>query len=158
MVDTGHVADMLDVGHHVGDRRMGLGMGVEPVLHRHLDRGIVGRARHQGRDLGIGRQPPDPGGLTDKARHKGHHDDAAVVGQPGQHRVRHIAVMGGHGPRRGMREDDRGLRHPQGVQHRLLRDMAQIDHHPQTVHLAHDILAERVQPAPFRRVRGAVGP
>ena len=36
--------------------------------------------------------------------------------------------------------------------------MAQVDHHPQPVHLAHDLASERGQPAVLRLVSGRVGP
>ena len=42
--------------------------------------------------------------------------------------------------------------------HRLLGDVREVDQHPQPVHLAHDLDAERRQAAVLGRRRGRVGP
>ena len=44
------------------------------------------------------------------------------------------------------------------VAHRVGRDVGEVDHHPDAVHLPHDLAAERRQPARDRAVGGRVGP
>ena len=46
----------------------------------------------------------------------------------------------------------------QRVLHRVGRDVAQIDEHPEPVHLLDDLFAEGGQPVGLRRVGGGVGP
>ncbi len=57
-----------------------------------------------------------------------------------------------------MAEHYRRLGFVERVHHRRLAHMAEIDQHPQPVHLAHYLAAEVGQPAMQRRVGRAVGP
>ena len=61
--------------------------------------------------------------------------------------VGHIARHVVQRPGGRVREDHRRPAHPDRVLHRLRRDVAQIDEHPEPVHLAHDFFAERRQAA-----------
>ena len=66
--------------------------------------------------------------------------------------------MTADGARRRVREDDRRPRDADRVGHRVGRDMAEVDEHPQPVHLAHHLFAEGDKPAQRRRVGRRVGP
>ena len=159
MVDPRHIANVLDVGDDVGDGgardRMRRRPGCQACGHR---RGIAGVQGFQPGVLGGPGAVPGAHRLGDEAGHEGDHHHPTVLGHQAQHAVGHIARMGRHRPRRRMGEDHGGLGHPHGVQHGLFRDVAEVDHHPQPVHLAHNLLAERRQAAPLRRIGGAVGP
>lgn len=68
------------------------------------------------------------------------HDQAAVLGQRLQDVILDVSariaqLVGG-----GMREYHRCLAHLQGVPHRALGDVGQIDHHSQSIHFADDCL------------------
>ena len=159
MVDPGHVPHVLDVDDHVvqGRARLHVRRHPGPKTARHRI-GIAGVQRLQPRLLGRPRGAPGPHRLADEAGHKGHHHHAAVLRHHAQHGVRHVARVIGHRARRGVGKDHRRFGHPHGVQHGLFGHMAQVHHHAQPVHLTHHLFAEGVQPAPFRRVRRAVGP
>ena len=150
---------MLDMRHHVGQRRLGRriggGPGGQPGLHR---AGIAGVQGLQPRLLARLGPVPGPHRLGHETGRQVDHHDAAVLRHHSQHPIRHVARMIRDRPRRRMREDHRRIGHAHGVQHRLLGDVAEVDHHAQPIHLFDHRLAERAEPAPFRRVRRAVGP
>ena len=75
-----------------------------------------------------------------------------------QHVVGHVARHVADRLGRRVREDDRRLAHADRVLHRVGRHVAEIDEHPEPVHLAHDLLAEFRQPAERRLVGRRIRP
>ena len=98
-----------------------------------------------------GRLPGAP--LRDEPGKDVDHHDAAVLSGEREDVVGHVPGMIGKRPRGGMAEDHRRLGDADGVAHGRVRHVGQIDHHPEPVHLPHDFLAERREPA-SRGVRG----
>jgi hypothetical protein len=83
------------------------------------------------------------------------HDDAPVLGDAPQHRVRHVPRRVAQGQRRGMGEDYRRLGGVQGSLHRALGHVRQVDHHTQTIHLLDDQLCRKEEG--FGRVKVLIG-
>ncbi len=111
--------------------------------------GLTGRAQLQ---------PPGGAVAVDEVRHERHQAGAAVVGQPGQHVVGHVAWVVGHRPRGRVAEDHRRLAGVQGRPHRGGRDVGEVDHHPDPVHLPDHLGAERRQPPDGRARRSPSRP
>ncbi len=96
--------------------------------------------------------------LADIAGQRHDHDHAAVLGQPPEHAVGHVARMAVDRPRARMAEDHRRGRHVERILHGLLAHMAEIDQHAEAIHLAHHVAAEIGEAAMFRRVGRGIGP
>ena len=69
-----------------------------------------------------------------------------------------VARVIGDSPGAGVGEHDRRLGRVERRGHRRRRDVAQVDQHPEAVHLADDLDAERRQAVVLRRVGRGVGP
>ena len=76
-----------------------------------------------------------------------HLNYAAVFGDAPQQIVRNVSRDVAECPRGRMRGDDRRFRNIERVTHRFVRNVRNVNQHSQTVHLAHDLAAEVVQPA-----------
>lgn len=74
--------------------------------------------------------------------HKGHHDDTAVGPEAPQHVVRHVPPVRLDAVGARVREDDGRAGNGQDVAHRVGRDVRQVDHHAEPVHLADEVAAE----------------
>lgn len=74
--------------------------------------------------------------------HKGDHDDAAVGPEAPQHVVGHVPPVRLDAVGARVREDDRRAGNGQDVAHRVGRDVRQVDHHAEPVHLADEVAAE----------------
>ncbi len=86
------------------------------------------------------------------------HHDAAVLGQRPQHLVGHVARVVGDRAARRVRGDHRRFGQRHHVVESFVGDVRDVDHHPETVHLADDVLAERGQAVVRRLVGRRVGP
>ena len=106
----------------------------------------------------IGRVLPRLTLARDELRHEGHHHHAAVLRQPGENRVRHVARMVHQRARGRVREDDRRLGHVERIAHGPGRDVRQVHEHAQPVHLAHHLAPELRESAVPRAVERGVGP
>ena len=106
----------------------------------------------------FGLQRPVTDGLVHEPRHERHQAGAAVVGQPGQHVVGHVARVVADRERRGVGEDHWSAGDVEGVAHHVVADVGQVDQHPEAVHLAHDLAAEVVETAEHGLVGRRVGP
>ena len=159
MVDPRHVADVVDVVGEIGngrDRRAVLGI---PFRKLCFDR--VGQPREkrlEPRAFSRSRRRMLTQVFRYEPRQRHRHHDAAILGHARQHAVGYVAQVAGNRPGPRMAEDDRSLRDIERIHHRRFADVAEIDKHPDAVHLAHDILAEGVEPVVLRCVGGAVGP
>ena len=90
-------------------------------------------------------------GGVHELRHEGHHADAAARGHLLEHVVGRVARAVGDRAGRAVAEDHRRLADLERGAHRVGRDVGEVDHHPDAVHLAHHLAAEGGQPAGHRR-------
>ena len=109
VVDPGHLAHVLAVRHHVGERRRAAAGGRatrRPRRRRTVRRPPRGCPPPP-------RPPPSRGavgaGGVHELRHEGHHAHAAAAGHRLQHVVGGVARAVGHRPRRAVAEDHRRL-------------------------------------------------
>ena len=138
----------------------GAGMVGEPRLACRHDLGDGGlRVLGEVRVLrGLGRRHVGHHLVRDEARQEDRHDHAAVGRDPTQDLVRDVAHVVGHRSGPGVREDHGRLGDVERGGHRRGRDVAEVDQHPEPVHLAHDLATERGQAVVLRRIGRGVGP
>ncbi len=86
------------------------------------------------------------------------HHDAAVLRERTQHVVAHVARVMRNLPAGGVRRDDRRPAHLDGVVEGLVGDVRDVDHEPQAIQLAHDVLAERREAVVLGLVGRGIGP
>ena len=150
-VDPGDLADVIDVRHHVGERRPRKSHFLAKLLRQDLAirlaqvlaRGLLGHAGIQ--RLGVGRVVIAEF-LRDEAAVEVHLHHAALLGQGHDHIIGHVARVVGQRPARRMRREDRRLADLQRVPKGLVGDVRDVHHHAQAVHLADHLLAEIRQP------------
>ena len=93
-----------------------------------------------------------------KAGNKGHHHHTAILRQTFQHRIRHVSGMRCNSARVAVREQHRSFALVEHIMHCGFGHMAEVDNHPQTVHLGNYFKAKGRQTVMFGRVRCAIGP
>ena len=86
------------------------------------------------------------------------HDHAAVLGERPEHVVGHVAGVPVERPGGRVAEDDGHGRDREGVGERGVAHVREVDEHAEPVHLADELAARLVQPAPARGVGRGVGP
>ena len=97
-------------------------------------------------------------GIRNELRNEGQHDHTAVPGKPGEHVVGHIARMLGYRPAGRVRENDRRTSAVEGVVHRSLGHVRQVDDDAETVQLRDHGTAEIGEAEVDRRTGGRRGP
>ena len=153
MVDAGDLADVLDVVGDLVDRRVGLGVllaqsaenrpnATKSLASMPTSAAAAASTRHSAvagetnSGTKVTMQTPPLAG------------SAASTSSGTLRGVSHRALG------RQVAEDDGGVSRVEGSAHRRRRDVAEVDHHPEAVHLAHDLPAELRQPAHPGRVGG----
>ena len=136
VVDPGHLAHVLAVRHHVGQVGGGLRGGRSRTRRRRREPGVVGL-----------RDPLAAAASTTMPRCQSAQAAFTNLGTkvtmqippPRAQRLEHVVggVAGavGHRPGRAVAEDRRHLGHGEGVAHRVGRDVGEVDHHADPVHL-----------------------
>jgi hypothetical protein len=158
VVDAGRLDDVLDVidhDPHVAHRK---GMLFLPLLQGQLKILFVGilAAQLAGDVVDFLRGPR--AFRRQEAGVEVDHHHPAVLRRQLQHVVGHVTRMRRQGVGRRVREDHRGLAHPQGVLHGIRRNVRQIDQHAQPVHLGDHPFAEFGHALVPGFVGGGVGP
>ena len=87
------------------------------------------------------------GVAAEERRHRGDLDHAARVAQRIELRIVHVARMVAQGTDAGMRGHHRRARHVRRLQHRVARDVRDIDQHAEPVELGDRGAAERAETA-----------
>ena len=154
MVDSGHLADVLDVPHHVVDRRVRFGVAPDAFLEVCRERRVVEPVHALGARVDTRRVGPLADGVVDELRHEGHHAHAAVAWEQTQDIVGHVAHVGGLRKGAGVAEDHRRGRRRQRVAHRAGGDVREVDEHAEPIALANHLPTEGRQPTEPRRLGG----
>ena len=159
VVDAGHLANVVDVIGHLGNRSLGRRVGGFPGAQGRCHRlRLAGKQRLLPRFLGGSLGLPPAHRLADVGRIGIDHDDPAVRLDPREHRVGNVARSPVDHAGARMAEHDGCLRDIERIEHRRLADMGEIDQHPQPLHLADHVLAEIGQAIMRGIVGRAVGP
>ena len=85
-------------------------------------------------------------------------DNAALRGKVFHHLVGHVARSVANRATRRVRSDQRCFAGFQRVIKRLIRNVRNVHHHAQPIHLAHHVLAELREPVVHCFVRGRIRP
>src|SRR6185369_16571269 len=104
------------------------------------------RWRVEARLLRVAIRRPAPERVAEVDGRERDHHDAAIRGDPLEHRVGDIAGMIIERARTRMRKDYWRFRHTQRIEHRRFTHVTEIDQHAEAVELEHDRLAERGEP------------
>ena len=166
MLDARHLRHVVEVVDQRSKRRRPDPRRKLPVDHvRNRERyrrsrcPVRSRRRCMNRNpLGPARLPGLPPSLVDEGWKKVHHAHPAFASQRAQLVIRQVARRRCQRTRRRMARNYRRPRHVHHLPERLVRNMRNVHHHAQPIHLRDHLAPERCKPAVLRRFTARISP